>query len=1733
MDRHPRFFNPFDSGLLSAVARTPLLLLIPLAEIIAAILLALLLMRPLALSRYCSDVLKTSERFRISTTPLPNWPSLYEITVSYYQYAPDPTMPPQTRELTLLDLVRGTPFNTEPQSHLLLLGASGAGKTTTLHCSIFQALQQRRRIAFGRNNVPVYIPLSNYALYLQEQGVTVDDEEAQPAGAGLLLDFLAASDMPGMHHLRPYLAKLARQGRLYLLCDGLHEVDDAYQPVVIAELAEHMSQERNRVVLTCQEVDLLLQPMLAQAIEANLVPRAVIQPLSMTQVRNFVEQYIEGENAGKKWRHTAGQVMEVITRTRLHMFCNNPLLLLAFLSVFDGMGMERGKQLDTRGRLLRAFAGQRIAQAQRQAAWNGQAPGEKETLLFLGELACAARWSSVASTISLHERAHLLGDLLPSMEHHAQALAAWLAIQSEEMFLADYEQDARDPGEVARLLRFARDASLIEISPHGIISFRHTLIASYLAAEYFLAVQSRLDATLQQTRFAGLLTQAVKRHDTADGYARWSVPATLWASLLDEPVASAGYFADYAREHPAATVDALAFSLLCIGADSSPPRMARSASVTLPESLKAMLPGTLRDQMQRAALAHAFTRHAQEGAFEINQSLFALLMVPGIDDLVPLLDIEAIPALLVYRLVDIVDDGAYEAQVKRLVRIIGTLGLPAVPFATTLSRAGIGRSVRLRTAAINILGGTGVPQAVAPLDACLYDADTFIMHRAASALYRLGPTITLSALLTELDNQSQTSATVQVHAVALNILEQFLTEQNPARRMSQRQNQQVTNALMSILNQPYTPEIQEKAREMLVRQGQTAEESAGGEIAVEALVQNLALSDDQLVRSTIAALCDIGPAATPRLLKELEQQSSETVTTRIVETLGHVRDPRALPHLLRLLSDPALPVQQYVAQALLRYGAESIPGLIYQVLQGENELVANNAEQILAELGEDAVDPVIEALIPTVPGRTRLLVNVLARIQHASALPTLIALLETSVSESPVDAPLVLALIEALGQFQDASAVAPLMEMLASTQPLFYEGAINALSRLELVACDRLIAALDVERDTPIVQRVERTLLGMQQFPTGAFLTTFALGSDAQAQHLVHILLAKGPEAAQFVVTNLLNPDRRVQVSMRDAAERMPGQVIVPALLESIDHPDRTWRAAIADYLLLHPREAIPPLVSMLEEHERGGIAQRLLLDFGPEILPALIPGLDSLSDQARERSRQLVVELARQSPESLNQVVQLFAVSAPPQRAHEALVSTLANDLADISVPVLLDGLEDAHLVGISSETLGRMVNKGDARSPYVMEALLEALRIDSRRHGAEITLVDIGAEAVPGVGSLITDPDRDIAQAAQDILCQIGVPAFSFIWAAYSDANNRARRDAARAIFRRMPTVIVKDELAQLLSSDRPGDISMALSLLLERIHDEARLPGNEHEMIPVLLEHIQTRADERSSQRLLALLLLIGGRTIVDFIAQTLYEYPHHQQRLLHALLLLGEESEEMLLEILHDTNATTTLRAEAAGMLGLLAAHPDVREFARMLPEYGLWEGQSHGRHGVLHPDQLNISLRALGGMLAGGSWNVAELEQLRLQSNPSSPEHELYAILLGWRYNPYIEMLEQQLERERDEHKQRILVLGQELYSVRSERTDLEQQLEGLHREHGKRGQELEEASRDLENLRSSHGRTSQERDQLQRTLQGLRGDKQHLEEQLEQATQEKQRIAARLTKLEQDLRSIGGGGKDR
>ena len=182
------------STLLAILAHTPLLLLIPLLELIIVCTLAQLAYKPLIIRSYIREVQRSVEQYRKLLTPLPTWNAIYKTSITYYLDTPDPSASNQPQNISINDLQQ------QHYTHLLLLGAQGTGKTTALHMYQHIGLQNRSALMFGRDTLPIYIPLNRYSLFLK--GI-VDANPDEPVGDGALLDFLYASDLPGMHHLRP------------------------------------------------------------------------------------------------------------------------------------------------------------------------------------------------------------------------------------------------------------------------------------------------------------------------------------------------------------------------------------------------------------------------------------------------------------------------------------------------------------------------------------------------------------------------------------------------------------------------------------------------------------------------------------------------------------------------------------------------------------------------------------------------------------------------------------------------------------------------------------------------------------------------------------------------------------------------------------------------------------------------------------------------------------------------------------------------------------------------------------------------------------------------------------------------------------------------------------------------------------------------------------------------------------------------------------------------------------------------------------------------------------------------------------------------------------------------------------------------------------------------------------------------------------------------------------------
>jgi HEAT repeat protein len=1596
----------------------------------------------------------------------------------------------------------------QKSTHQFILGDTGAGKTLALR--VYQYLMAQR----SSDKIPVYVPLQQYGLFLEENAALTASFENSTSGA-TLLDFLVHSDLPSISPLRPYLARLSRQGRLLLLCDDFSRVGHEYIQHVGEEIVQMMRTSGNRLVVTGRAIDYYEQQSFVSVVEDGGAALVIMRSLQFDQIGQFVEQYVERQD--KHWHYTAGQIMQVIESSRLRYYCTNPLLLSTLLELVDSVGIEQGKQLDTRGRLLRESVGVRCI----VPTGNEITPSaEDEVIRLLSEVACAARWSSEGSAIQLPVAATANGleQAALSFAELADALQQWLAEHpAQGLFVLGGSAKAESSTyrDAEQLLLFASSCGLIEISSDGVLSFPQELITSYFVAEYFCAVE----------RIAPSLS--VREELLADVEC-WGEPIALCAGLLDDPLPLAELFGRFGQAHPEYCVQALALSLICVGVAWTPPspHMARASNVlnigrrhsshvlVLPPDIAKPLALAIHDKAGCEELARVFTRCAAEGGQEIYYSLLPLLMVEGVEEFFVLLDQTVVPDLLFAHLQDSVDNSAYEAQVKRLVQVLGRFGDVVVERAVELSLPNAEHSARLRAAAVNILGGTHTARALAPLLACLSDTESFIVKRAVNALIRLGPELALSGVLQELEN----STAGQVHPAALTILGRFMDQRN---QVVVAQYQAVLEKIVSLLTTNYEaePELQQQAREIVVRQCSLPNQQDRCDKVVEVLLRSLLSQDEVAVYNVTQVLQEIGTAATPHLVELLKQyQADNAICIRVIEILKAVRDVRALPHLLRLIDDPSPVLQKQVTSALLIYTPDCIIDLIAFVLSSPSEMSADRAAHILGDMGEQVVMPITNALSHIVPERTRLLVQTLERLGDQRSVPVLIELLQMSQAE-PL---LIVAVVRALSQFPEQRVVSALLSLLSQNNTQVYEEAINALGQLGEVALDSLLAALDVQQETVVTQRVRRALLGMQPFPAEQLMQVFAKGSDAQAQQIVFVLKMQGADAAHVLARYLLDKNARVRGYVYETLEGMPGDVVVPALLEVLRQPELSQAAT--PLLLTYPDAAVSPLVDLLGEYERGNAAAAILPQFGPQILRSLLAGLGDQRSIAQQRTRTIMVMLVRQSNDEqaiLREIVHLFN-PPPPLRAHHVLLELLTNELADCSMLALREALEDVHLIKDVSEVFKRLSHKV-ALQGVVFDQLLEDLFIEERRRGVEEACIKIAAPIVPRVGELITHANSVIADSAKYILIKIGVPALAFIWSAHSDTNNRARREAAHDVFRNMPTDVIRDELIDLLMSEKPEHITMATTLLLERIYDDTIQSYADREMIPELIEYVQTHGVQETNLRIIALLLLLGEHSILDHLIQALDDFPQQRQQFLHIFLLLGTESQEALLEVFSDPTITTELRAETATVLGMMTAPQVVVDYAQSVSTYGL----SATRTSPLFPEQLAISLRALGGLLAGGYWNIDTLQKLSAASKEGSPSRELFNVLLGMRYEPQLAKLRDELQETQDTYKKEVLAFTARIVGDQQRIQSLEGELEQLHHEHGVRSDQLQQAAHEQEKLRSRVDRVTKDHDMLRKDFDRSVKERDSLREQLSRATRESQTLHSQLEQLKHQLNAIG------
>lgn len=182
--------------------------------------------------------------------------------------------------------------------------------------------------------------------------------------------------------------------------------------------------------------------------------------------------------------------------------------------------------------------------------------------------------------------------------------------------------------------------------------------------------------------------------------------------------------------------------------------------------------------------------------------------------------------------------------------------------------------------------------------------------------------------------------------------------------------------------------------------------------SLQTIICALDLTDAAARRRAETELMQIGRPALDALIEALPVASLRQQVV-ILKLIGRMANADSLPVLKSALLDPQWLIRQAAVNALANFPAEKILPLIYHALYDHALLV--RLEAILA----------------------------LGQLRHASAVPTLLAHLQSTTSETET-----YTLIEALGVCADRSIIPLLEPYVHHDHPQVRQRALEALSRL-------------------------------------------------------------------------------------------------------------------------------------------------------------------------------------------------------------------------------------------------------------------------------------------------------------------------------------------------------------------------------------------------------------------------------------------------------------------------------------------------------------------------------------------------------------------------------------------------------------------------------------------------------------------------------------------------------------
>lgn len=583
------------------------------------------------------------------------------------------------------------------------------------------------------------------------------------------------------------------------------------------------------------------------------------------------------------------------------------------------------------------------------------------------------------------------------------------------------------------------------------------------------------------------------------------------------------------------------------------------------------------------------------------------------------------------------------------------------------------------------------------------------------------------------------------------------------------------------------------------------------------------LKDGELYRTTIRstirnydvatyALIDIGSESVAELRHALDD-IDPGVRSRAAQALGRIgsKARQALPLLRKRCADSVSSVRHRAVQSLgqITPHTEDSLRVLLDRLRNDDPSIRKEAALAIREfrpLGEQAVPGLIEQLAhpdPEVRGRVAQTLGTLA-CSPDKVIPALIAAMQDDGKYTPhsfvmvsdfrvagdaacaltfFDAatesalPMLQPVLEAAaekGDMEVARFGPSLLRTESAIRP-FVAKLIKAAGRPGTKLWDRIdmmkafgdfgsnaMAAVPLLRKTmdgpPDAEDKESTL----QVVAACALVRIDLDGNAKAWRRIEQELERIPSPERTVDPNaiwIFNTLDELGPRAKPALSRL--LAIHARDIEDGSH--RSMLAAVFGGMGSNTREAAPALVRQLDDDPFGGDQEtaKALLALGPDVIPALLEGLEDTSDPDR-RWPAIIKVLGQFERRAADAIGPLIRMARSEQRAVRAAAAKALGQIGSSPatvVPVLMDLLSDPRATVREQAACALGAFKSEPRAVPAVTAALEDEYIDVRA-AAAIALGELGPAsrtAVPALKQALSDPSPLVRDAVKETLAKL----------------------------------------------------------------------------------------------------------------------------------------------------------------------------------------------------------------------------------------------------------------------------------------------------------------------------------------------------------------------------------------